>query len=213
MQDSKMIRRFFGERIPAPYFDKLKMFLDNALAIINAFSGPLQVDEEFNVTVADIISVNDDTENPLQLKVEREGLDTKRTIWIEVTEEEFPEFPTLTEDDMKLITLGVYQIAMGKLYNNFHLESNAGYRFFGHKDEDGLIKVKMQSRFKSSQTYLLFIEFDEHQNGRGAIKNWYCKCETGARTLGCCSHVAAVSLMISSIVSQSFPPLGSTLSW
>ena len=57
------------------------------------------------------------------------------------------------------------------------------------KDDVHILRVSIQSRHTSSKAYRLWIEYG--RDGK-SINGWYCKCRTGARTLGCCAHVAAV---------------------
>lgn len=52
-----------------------------------------------------------------------------------------------------------------------------------------IIQVKIQSRHVSSKVYKIWIEYDELE---GTIDGWYCTCKSGARTLGCCSHITSV---------------------
>jgi hypothetical protein len=56
-----------------------------------------------------------------------------------------------------------------------------------HKEDPGLIRVKIHSRHISSKQYILWIQFTE-----STISAWYCKCHAGARVVGVCSHIASV---------------------
>ena len=51
----------------------------------------------------------------------------------------------------------------------------------------------MQSRHTSSKTYNLWIQYEPEEK----ISGWYCQCKTGARTIGCCAHIAAVIWFLS----------------
>jgi hypothetical protein len=185
---------FFYETISAGYFRKLNRFLRIALSIQNAFFGPLFTETEEHVRMAEAIAEGDVETNPLQELVEEDRLATVRLPWIRADEDCCLEFPELTMDDLEAMTLGKYQLRMGAQYNIGHIETRNGYIFDIHKDMLGLIRVRMRSRFSKSQTHLLWIQFREFSNGREAVLGWYCKCQSGARTVGCCSHIAAVSL-------------------
>lgn len=56
-----------------------------------------------------------------------------------------------------------------------------------HKEEDGLLRIRMQSRHTSSKTYQLWIKYED-----GDIIAWYCKCRAGARVVGMCAHTASI---------------------
>ena len=45
----------------------------------------------------------------------------------------------------------------------------------------------MQSRHTSAKAYQVWIKYEEDR-----VTGWYCLCKTGARTIGCCAHIAAV---------------------
>lgn len=66
-----------------------------------------------------------------------------------------------------------------------------------HKLFDGLILVKLESRFRRPLLHHVFIEFEddianEDKPGVEKIRGYYCSCQVGARVLGACSHVTAV---------------------
>ena len=58
-----------------------------------------------------------------------------------------------------------------------------------HKEYDGVLKEQIRSCHTSNKTYNLWIEYAQ---GLNPITWWYCGCRSGARTLGCCAHVASV---------------------
>lgn len=50
----------------------------------------------------------------------------------------------------------------------------------------------MQSRFVKSKKHLLWIQYSETE-----IEGWYCTCKNGARTVGCCAHIASAIYYLS----------------
>ena len=58
-----------------------------------------------------------------------------------------------------------------------------------HKEEDDVFKAQIRSRHTSNKTYDLWVEYAQ---GLNPITGWYCGCRSGARTVGCCAHVASV---------------------
>lgn len=68
-----------------------------------------------------------------------------------------------------------------------HLSDDGQYDVYVHKHEDNIIRVKIQSRHVSSKVYNLWIEYNVTE-----ITGWYCQCRSGARTVGCCAHIASV---------------------
>lgn len=55
-----------------------------------------------------------------------------------------------------------------------------------------LVKAYMKSRFRSSKNHHIFVLIDTSLTGRNAIVEYFCTCETGSRTVGCCSHVITI---------------------
>lgn len=192
----KNVFKFFASVIPTGYFRNLRSFLRIALAIQNAFFPPLFTESEVHTKILERIEAHDDDENTLQTEIEENELNNGGArVWDEADEDSILEFPKLTYEDLVLLTLGEYQLRVGRLYNREHLASSGGYRFFVHKERDGLIRAQMQSRFRNQKRHKLWIEFDETGSDYRAITRWFCKCESGARTLGMCSHVSAVSCL------------------
>lgn len=73
-------------------------------------------------------------------------------------------------------------------YNEEHFDDDGLWKMQIFKEESNLIRVKIQSRHTSSKVYKLWIEYGKED----PISAWYCTCKTGARTIGCCAHIAAV---------------------
>ena len=61
-----------------------------------------------------------------------------------------------------------------------------------HRDNSMILKMLVQSRHSKNKQYRCYIEYDPTLEDVDAITRHYCECGNGARTVGCCSHVAAV---------------------
>jgi len=133
-------------------------------------------------------------QNKLMKEVEQKNLAKGgKAKWDLMNEDSCQEFPTVSLEDLEVITIGPFQIKIGVLYNEQHLRvGNGSYKYFSFKPEKGLLRVRMKSRFSRAQSHFVWIKFKEHGSGHSAIKSYYCDCKTGARTLGCCGHVSAV---------------------
>lgn len=124
--------------------------------------------------------------NNLQQYVLENGLDRRSVIWKPIDQvDSLENFPKLDEEDLSNITCGSYQLRLSSSYIQEHIEGEAD--MFVHREDPGLIQVKLQSRHVSSRKHSLWIQFNETQ-----IIATYCKCRAGARVVGVCSHVAAV---------------------
>ena len=65
------------------------------------------------------------------------------------------DFPKLSHSHLRDLTLGIYQIKQAKSYTQEHVSAKGKYEFNIHKEEAGLIHVRIQSCHSSSKSYLL----------------------------------------------------------
>lgn len=80
---------------------------------------------------------------------------------------------------------------MANSYIAEHMNDKGLYELFVCKLENNLIQVKVSSRHESDKKHKLWIEYSAGEN---SVTGWYCKCKTGARTVGCCAHIASAIL-------------------
>ncbi|WAR05886.1 hypothetical protein MAR_021255 [Mya arenaria] len=125
------------------------------------------------------------TKNSLKTEIEESNLDKSRAVWVPVSDTDLEDFPRLTEDILRTLTCGVYQLKLCPGYIQEHLEGDEDIRV--HKERSGLIRVRLQSRHVSAKQYNLWIKFNNYE-----ILGWYCKCRSGSRIVGMCAHCAAV---------------------
>lgn len=182
---------FFDCTIRNSYIPKLRRFLRIACALINAYSPPIFEGNEEHTHIVQLALARMNVENELQKFLEESNIMNKRAVWLEATNESVPLFPKLSTAELKELTLGNYQLNMAVHYTKQHM-SESTFKIFVHNENNTLIRVKMQSRFCKSQKHNLWIKFVENGTSPSSIISWYCQCKTGARTVGCCSHVATV---------------------
>ena len=123
--------------------------------------------------------------NTLQAYVEENNLERRSAKWASVDEIELSDFPKLDDTMLRLLTLGTYQLKLSSSYIQEYIGGDCTIQLF--KECPGLLRVRLQSRHISSKSYLVWIKYDSDH-----VMSWYCKCRAGARTVGTCSHVAAV---------------------
>ncbi|MCG7879800.1 MAG: transposase family protein, partial [Candidatus Thiodiazotropha endolucinida] len=158
-------------------------------SICNAFRPPLVTSTDSDKVIARRMMALAKTPNKLKDKVLKNGWDKKRVIWEKIDDTELESFPELTEDELRDLTMGVYQLKQAKAYTDEHFDENGSYEIMTHKEEDGVLKAQIRSRHTSNKTYNMWIEYTQ---GLNPIIGWYCGCRSGARTVGCCAHVASV---------------------
>lgn len=193
----RSIFKFFRDVIPMHHVANIGDFFRIACALINAYYGPIgMVDatSELAKTMLDLV----DQPNVVLAKVEVDKLRRKRTGWVDMTAIDLPGFPTLREDYIRNLTLGIYQIKLARSYVHDKVSSESDYIFQICLEEPGLLRARLYSRFKRSTKYNVWIAYidtyeeDEADADEDPIQGYYCECKSGARTLGCCAHVASV---------------------
>lgn len=60
-----------------------------------------------------------------------------------------------------------------------------------------IIKFEVRSRHINSKTYKCYIHYEPNTIGMRGIKRYCCSCANGNRTVGCCSHIAALIYYLS----------------
>ena len=158
-------------------------------SLCNAFRPPLVTSLESDAVIAKRMMALARSPNKLQQKVTDNKWDKRRTIWKTMDVSEMPDFPQLNENELRELTMGVYQIRQAKCYSKEHQTETGKYEIFVNKEQDGVLKAQIRSRHTSSKTYNLWIE---HNISLNPITGWFCTCKSGARVVGCCAHIASV---------------------
>ena len=83
--------------------------------------------------------------------------------------------------------MGISTKAGSKLFSRKLETRRSIYEIYSHKQADGLLRCKIQSRHTGSQMFN-FCKRCDNEN----VNGWYCHCKTGAGVIGCCGHIAWV---------------------
>ncbi len=79
------------------------------------------------------------------------------------------------------------------------------FEFQLSSSNDSILRRRLHSKYSSSTLYFLCVHFD-YGDDDNPIKDHYCQCKSGARNLGCCSHVATVLWYIGYACHMSWTP-------
>lgn len=176
-----------------------------AAALINAYH-ILIVDNVHATDFLRIISERINMHNTLADLVDRHNLNRTRTRFQPMAADmaDFNDFPTLTEEDLTLFSLGVYQLKQAKSYYGEHLQPDGAFiielgggipqEIVRELEGENLwiVRGRIQSRHTQSKKYYVYIALDRAANGRQALAHYYCTCNVGKRTIGCCSHTMTI---------------------
>lgn len=189
-----------------------------AFALLNLFHEPILSDK----THEDIVHVMKSRLNvPNRLKgvVEQYNLLQIKVPYIELNytavdnqeNNRLLQFPQLTINDLYYISFGPYQINNAISYYAEHQKEGIflvqkfepNPRHYRTSDLDYvnhgiviidplLVKAYMKSRYRSGKNHHIFVLVDKSKSGKDAIVEYYCTCESGSRTVGCCSHIMTI---------------------
>ncbi|CAC5382290.1 unnamed protein product [Mytilus coruscus] len=103
--------------------------------------------------------------NAIQKMVTEEGLLTKRTIYKLVDAsnvlDELADFPVLSMDKLREITMGVYQLKQAPNYVREHEGEDGKFELYVCKIKENLLKIKIQSRHSNKLSHTVFISYSD----------------------------------------------------
>jgi hypothetical protein len=73
---------------------------------------------------------------------------------------------------------------------------NYDFQVCNDPDKPCLIRTKIQSRHSNQKQYNVYVEYEPNTEGYEAIKRYYCRCCSGQRTVGMCSHTTSVLMYL-----------------
>lgn len=197
--------KFLAKTVPNTLVPAVGDFVRIVCSLCNAFRDPLTPVNDQNSPLI---------EKMLQklLFLQENNLIHKRTLFKELQEDDpdLDNFSKLSMESLRDITLGVYQVKQAPSYSKEHM-CDGSYNIMIHKENQNIVKVKIQSRHVKSVTHTLWIEFDPN-DFLEPITSWYCTCKVGARVVGCCSHIASVLWFLGYERQQNNPTRAVTIS-
>lgn len=135
--------------------------------------------------------------NALAQDVEKNGWLRKKLLFQQISTNNLLDFPELTERELKIFFGGTYQLSQSVCYLAELINPDNSINIEYVKTRQDILRVHIKSRHVGNKTYHIFIHYEPNQTGITAIKGHYCSCPNGYRTVGCCSHIAAVLYYLS----------------
>lgn len=205
---AKTIFKFLAHTISTTHLENIGDYYRIAGALINRYH-PLINMQGMDVQKAIQMLEQAQTPNVVQALVEAEQLHRRNAQrWVGLGAQHVTDFPRLTEEDIKNITVGVYQLGLAPSYvqDKLQRQDNDEYQLELMLNEDrlpesGFLRVRTFSRFRNATRHQAWIAYrsseqeagheDEDEDG-SLILGYYCTCYSGARTLGTCAHIASI---------------------
>lgn len=135
----------------------------------------------------------------MQARVEAENLHRRRIAdWVRLDHEQVMDFPILTLEYLKDLTVGVYQLELASSYIQDYLNREHDiFQVDRHAIDPGFVRFRLHSRFRNAVVHHQWIAYipsddDDNDDNENPIIGYYCTCKSGARTLGTCCHITSI---------------------
>ena len=181
--------RMFDRVIPNTLLPSIGQWFRILCALLNFSRPKLKKDTQKELDLARTMRAKKDSSNKLKDYISR--IDSKAVNslnWKSMdANDAVPDFPRLSYDDMVAITLGTYQLRQARCYAIEHLSTNGWFAMKVAKQRQDIILGRIQSKHSNRKKYDVWLQYTS-----AGVESWYCRCKSGSRDLGCCSHVACL---------------------
>lgn len=159
--------RLLDKVVPNKLLPQIGDFVRIVCALCNKFRPCLGSMDPESSEIATKMLEKADMPNTVQSLVEENNLLTRRAVYsaIEASSDQLDNFPVLSLDDMRTITLGIYQIKHAENYSREHLKDGGSYEIMVCHDFPFLLRVKIQSRHSRNILHTLWIKYDSEKEG------------------------------------------------
>lgn len=186
-------RKFDNKMLP-----KTKSYVRIASFLQNEFGKRLDSDAELSSEIVIQMNSTRNTENTLMPEVVLKKWHTAtKTPFQTITSEDLEDFPELTMNDLKIFFTGTYQLKQAISYLAEMIDDDESLNLQFVKESENILKFYVRSRHRKSKTYKCFIEYRSNINSIAGIVRYCCDCANGLRTVGSCSHIAAIVYYLS----------------
>ncbi|EZA54546.1 hypothetical protein X777_05526, partial [Ooceraea biroi] len=140
----KSMFKFFSQVINVPHIHNLGDFYRIAGAIINRYHPPIHM-EGANVQLARAMLEQSQTVNIVQARVEADNLRSRNGRWKKLNQHQVPNFPRLTLEHLRDLTVGVYQVHLAPSYIQDKIQRDGQEEFQLDEliDEPGFIRARL----------------------------------------------------------------------
>jgi len=189
--------------------------LQITFTLLNLFHKPILIDTSYE-DIAHIMKFRVNIPNRLKIVVQKFSLSQVKSPYLELeyiaidneeNNQQF-QFPQLIINDLYYLSLGPYQVRNAISYyaeqqkegtflvrkfepNSRYPIAVLNYTRYGISVENPLlVKAYMKSRYRRGKHHHIFVLVVK--TGRDSVTEYYCTCESGARTVDCCSHIMTI---------------------
>ncbi|XP_071581765.1 uncharacterized protein [Temnothorax nylanderi] len=168
-----------------------------ACLLHNLFGKRLNSDSGRLDQIIDRINASKDLENTLAQEVEDNNWNRKTVPFQSLSSTEILDFPEMTIENLKIFFTGSYQLSQAVSYLSEMLEEDNTLRLSYAKEQHDIIRFEVRSRHINSKVYKSYLQYQPDSVGLNGVRRYCCNCANGNRTIGCCSHIAAIVFYLS----------------
>lgn len=172
-------------------------YCKTACYLNNLFGKRLNADAGLCDEIVERMMFNASVENTLGLEANSAKWSRRRKLFQKLTSAELMDFPELTERDLKIFFTGSYQLSQSVSYLAEIMDEENNVNLSYLKESQDIIKFEIRSRHITRKSYRCYIQYKPDSVGCSGILRYTCECANGLRTIGCCSHVAAIIYYLS----------------
>jgi len=184
--------RLLDHKLDNKMLPKIGTYFRIASFLNNQFGKRLKSDTECSDDILERMRTRRDIENSLAIEAEEKGWLRKKIIFQNISSDDILDFPEMTERDLKILFTGSYQLSQAISYLAEMVDKDGKVNLQFVKDEMNVLKLQVQSRHISRKMYRCFVKYKPNSVGISGLLQYACDCANGRRTVGCCSHIAAI---------------------
>ncbi|XP_058804597.1 uncharacterized protein LOC131674731 [Phymastichus coffea] len=189
--------KIFHQQLDNRFLVEASLYCKVVCFLINEFGKRLVSRASTNEDILNQVISKHGTENTLAEDVATGRWSRRTSEFTKLSSSDVDDFPEMTENDLITLFTGTYQLQQSISYLAEMIDDNNEMTVQFHKDVENILKLRVRSRHIEKKTYNCYIDYKPNSIGCGGIQRYYCECANGMRTIGCCSHVAAVVYYLS----------------
>lgn len=197
--------RLFCKIIPSILTKHLMSDYQIGAAMLNAFGKPIICDQDDYANISQRMINCVHRKNELRSVIRSKSFRRTERLHFKSVDGSQLEFPKLNEQEIKNFALGVYAVKQAISYTAQHMKDGKFpikrlpdtyvlthfERICVKMSKPILISTKILSRFRSQKLHSVYVLYESAAVRHPQIHYW-CGCQHGQRTIGCCGHVMAV---------------------
>ena len=139
-----------------------------------------------------------EVQNTLATEVVENGWLRRKLPFKSFTSDDILDFPEVTGRHLKILFTGSYLLSQVVSYSAGMMDKDGKLKIQFVEDQSNILKLKVPSHHISRKAYRCFLRcFLFNSIVVSGMMHHTCECANEKRTVGCCSHIAAIDYYLS----------------